>query len=130
VVNPEIPPRISRLEELANNLWWSWHPQARNVFRTLDYQLWKLGGHNPVRELQEIRPETLQTAANDPSFLALYDSVMSTFDADMSDSNTWFTGHYPGLTDSSLAYCNSDTWLSHQKSAISTRQQVQATERR
>jgi starch phosphorylase len=85
-------------------LWWSWHPQARNVFRTLDYQLWKSSGHNPVRELQEVRPETLQTAVTDPSFLALYDSVMSTFDDDMSASNTWFTGNYLNLLDSPLAY--------------------------
>ena len=83
----KIPERIGRLEELANNLWWSWYPQARNVFRILDYQLWKLSGHNPVRELQEVSPEALKAAAADPSFIALYDSVMATFDADISDSS-------------------------------------------
>ena len=59
----QVPERIGRLGELANNLWWSWHPQARNVFRTLDYQLWKLSGHNPVKELRHnsrINDMTLQ----------------------------------------------------------------------
>jgi len=104
VANPKIPERIARLEELANNLWWSWHDQARNVFRTLDYQLWKMSGHNPVKELREASPETLQAAATDPSFLALYDSVMSTFDTDMLNSNTWFALNYPTLLDVPVAY--------------------------
>ena len=104
MADPKIPERIGRLEELANNLWWSWHPQARNIFRVLDYQQWKSSGHNPVRELHEVRPETLQAAITDPSFLALYDSVISTFDADMSDSNTWFAGNYPTLLDGPLAF--------------------------
>jgi starch phosphorylase len=104
VADPKIPERIGRLEELANNLWWSWHPEARNVFRALDYQLWKSSSHNPVRELQEVSPETLQTAVADPYFLALYDSVMSTFDADISASNTWFNSKYPSLLNGPLAY--------------------------
>ncbi|MBN1862185.1 MAG: alpha-glucan family phosphorylase [Dehalococcoidales bacterium] len=99
-----LPPRIDRLGELANNLWWSWHPQARNVFRTLDYQLWKLSGHNPVMELDQARSDTLQAAAADPSFLNLYDSVMSAFDNEMANSGAWFTTNYPDLAHSPIAY--------------------------
>lgn len=104
MTNPILPERISRLDELAYNLWWSWHPQARNVFRTLDYQLWKLSGHNPVRELHKASTETLQAAATDQSFLALYDSVMSAFDTDILNSDTWFAANYPNLLDSLVAY--------------------------
>jgi starch phosphorylase len=104
MVNAKLPERISRLDELANNLWWSWHDQARNVFRTLDYQLWKLSGHNPVGELHKASPETLQAAATSPSFLALYDSVMSFFDSEMFNSNTWFAINYPTRLDSPVAY--------------------------
>lgn len=38
----DTPRRINRLNELANNLWWSCHPQARELFRSLDYQLYIL----------------------------------------------------------------------------------------
>ncbi len=99
-----MPQRISRLDELAHNLWWTWHPQARHIFRTLDYQLWKWSGHNPVRQLHEASPETLQSAATDPSFLALYDSVISRFDNDMSNCATWFATNYPLLSDGLVAY--------------------------
>jgi starch phosphorylase len=99
-----IPERISRLEELANNLWWSWHPQARDLFRTLDYPLWLLSGHNPVKQLHEISTDKLAAAASDPTFLNLYDSVMSAFDADMSDKDSWFATKYPHVLDGPVAY--------------------------
>jgi len=100
----KLPERIGRLEELANNLWWSWHPQARNLFRTLDYPLWRLSGHNPVKQLREINTDKLATAAADPTFLNLYDSVMSFFDADMSNKDSWFSTKYPNVLDSPVAY--------------------------
>lgn len=99
-----LPERIGRLEELANNLWWSWHPQARELFRTLHYPLWRLSGHNPVKQLAEISPEKLAAAANDPAFVRLYDTVMAAFDSEMSDKNSWFSSTYPKLLDGPVAY--------------------------
>ena len=43
-----LPARIERLPELAVDLWWSWHHEARMVFRMLDYPLWRATAHNPV----------------------------------------------------------------------------------
>ncbi len=99
-----LPERIARLDELAHNLWWSWNPQARALFRALDYPLWRLGGHNPVRQLREINAEKLAAAASDPDFLSLYDSVVSAFDARMSDRNSWFATHHPGALQGPVAY--------------------------
>jgi len=101
---PVLPERIARLDELANNLWWSWHPQARDLFRALDYPLWRLGGHNPVKQLREISPDRLQEAASDPAFLTLYDSVMSAFDADVSAQGAWCATNYPHLLQDPVAY--------------------------
>lgn len=100
----KLPERIGRLEELANNLWWSWHPQARDLFRALDYSLWRLGGHNPVKQLREISSDKLAAAATDPTFLNLYDSVMSALDAEMSDKDSWFATKYPNVLDGPVAY--------------------------
>jgi starch phosphorylase len=100
----KLPERIDRLEELANNLWWSWHTQARDLFRALDYPLWRLGGHNPVKQLREISTDKLAAAATDPTFLNLYDSVMSAFDAEMSDNDSWFATKYPSVLDGPVAY--------------------------
>jgi starch phosphorylase len=99
-----LPERIGRLDELSNNLWWSWNTRARELFRALDYPLWRRGGHNPVRLLREISPEKLRAAASDPAFLELYDSIMSAFDADMSGTDSWFAANYPNRLKGPVAY--------------------------
>lgn len=105
MTHQKIPERIGRLEELAKNLWWTWHNQARQLFRALDYPLWKLSLHNPVKQLLDVSPDTLQAAASDAAFLELYDSVMSAYDADLSTTDhTWFHTNYPELSGSSIAY--------------------------
>ena len=45
---PSLPERLFGLGELATNLWWSWHPAARMLFKMLDRQAWKESGHNPL----------------------------------------------------------------------------------
>jgi len=100
----KIPERIGRLEELANNLWWSWHPEGRALFRRLDYSLWRSSGHNPVQQLYEISLEKLQAAAGDNDFLSLYDNAVDVFDKEMTDSNSWYSKKYPNNPQSSIAY--------------------------
>lgn len=99
-----LPERIGRLDELANNLWWSWHPEARAVFRSLDYRLWRISGHNPVKQLRNLSPDKLQAAAKDLAFLRLYDSALSAFDADMSDGDSWFATNHPNLLAGPVVY--------------------------
>lgn len=99
-----LPERIARLDELANNLWWSWHEEARMVFRTLDYPLWRMSVHNPVEQISKVGRDTLESAANDSAFLALYDSVMSKLDADMSSANIQFTGKNDSLLHGPIAF--------------------------
>jgi starch phosphorylase len=100
----KLPERIGRLEELAKNLWWSWHPPARDLFRDLDYPLWRLTGHNPVRQLREMESDTLAAAATDPAYLNLYDSVMSAFDAELSERDSWFAAKHSGTLPGPVAY--------------------------
>ena len=100
----KLPERIGRLEELAKNLWWSWHPPARNLFRGLDYPVWRLSGHNPVKQLLEMDSDKLAAAATDPAYLDLYDSVMSAFDAEMSDRDSWFVTKHHGALPGPVAY--------------------------
>ncbi len=88
---PPIPERIARLEELAIDLWWSWHPEARVVFRRLDYQLWRTTAHNPARMLWLIPREKLQDASADPEFLALYDRAVVALDDARAARNTWWS---------------------------------------
>jgi starch phosphorylase len=88
-----VPARLARLRELAYDLWWTWHP-AREVFRRLDYTLWRQTSHNPVLMLRRLSPEALERAAADPELLAVYDAAIAALDAARAaspDGRTWWS---------------------------------------
>ncbi len=100
----KIPERIGRISELAYNLWWSWHPQARDLFRALDYPIWRTSGHNPVKVLMDSVPDRLKSAAESPDFLALYDSVMADFDSDLNSMKSWYNVNFANSLNGPVAY--------------------------
>ena len=106
--SPKLPPRIGRLFELANNLWWSWHEEGRQIFRSLDYALWRTSEHNPVKQLRSISTEKLEAAARDPAFLEIYDTVMSKFDEEMSRGQDWCGQTNPGKPNGQIAYFSAE----------------------
>src|SRR5256886_709989 len=112
-VFPIMPSRISRLYELAYNLWWSWHPEARALYRKLDPDLWEHVGHNPVHFLSELNPQLLEQAANDRVYLQRYDTILSNFNVYMHPAahETWFSRTYPELSDSVIAYFSAECGL-------------------
>jgi glycogen phosphorylase len=99
---PPLPERISRLNELACNLWWSWNGGARDVFRELDYPLWRFTTHNPVLLLHLVEPERLDFAAADPEFLQIYDRAVAALDAVRSGAGTWWSKN--GNTNGPIAW--------------------------
>ncbi|HEC34374.1 MAG TPA: alpha-glucan family phosphorylase [Chloroflexi bacterium] len=110
-VRERLPPRIERLAGLAYNLWWSWHQEARELFRTLDYPLWRATGHNPVCILLEIPRQRLEEAARDPAFLRQYDAVILAFERDLADGHLWFRHTYPDLNSRPVAYFSAEFGL-------------------
>lgn len=100
----KMPKKINRLPELAYNLWWSWTLDARNLFKRLDYPLWRKTQHNPVEMLNELSSEALNEKASDASFLLLYDKVMMAYDRMHENGHTWFHTTFPELVDKTIAY--------------------------
>jgi len=80
-VTPILPEALKRLEELANNLWYSWNIPARQLFEQLDEELWIRVGHNPKLFLRNIDQRRLDNAVTDQSFLDAYNQVLATYDA-------------------------------------------------
>jgi glycogen phosphorylase len=63
----EVTPQVlyDKCLTLANNLWWSWHPEVVNLFRDLDPIKWRKIDHNPVVLLAEMTPEQLAERASE-----------------------------------------------------------------
>ncbi|MBI5861672.1 MAG: alpha-glucan family phosphorylase [Rhodocyclales bacterium] len=87
-VNPEIPPRLARLEELANNLWYSWDRPTRSLFARLSANLWRAVNHSPKALLKRIDQRRLKEAADDPVFLGTMNRVLAAYDAYHTASTT------------------------------------------
>jgi len=100
----DLPERLSRLSELAYNLWWTWQPEAARLFGRLDYDLWERLGHNPIRLLREIGRPRLDRAVKDKGYLAVFDRVFADFDAYMNQKNTWTSRTHPELNTRPIAY--------------------------
>ena len=78
-VIPNLPAQLEPLREIVFNLWWTWEPSARRLFRHLDPELWDRTNHNPVRMLQLSRQARLIEVARDESFLRDLAEVHGTF---------------------------------------------------
>jgi starch phosphorylase len=78
-VTPTLPPALESLREMTLNLWWTWEPSARSLFRHLDPDLWDRTNHNPVRMLQLSRQGRLEEVSQDKAFLRELKQVHDTF---------------------------------------------------
>jgi len=83
-----LPRRVTRLGELAYNLWWTWNPDAQRLFSHIDTDLWERVYHNPVRFLREVARARINSITFDRYYLELYDRVFRAFDKYMEADNT------------------------------------------
>ncbi len=110
---PNLPENLGGLADLANNLWWSWHPAARMLFKSLDREAWKESTHNPVVMLRAIPDRILESAANDPEYLRQYRIVIDHFRGDLDPEvglpleKTIDPNHFP------IAYFSAEYGLHH-----------------
>ncbi len=117
LLQPALPPRLARLNELAYDLWWTWNPLARDVFKTLDHSLWRQTAHNPVLMLFLMPPDLLQRAAEDDGWLELFDRAIDAMDAFRNKTDTlWASRMGEGAT-RAIAYFSAEFAL-HQSLPI------------
>lgn len=108
---PNIPERLKGLSEIATNLWWSWHPGARVLFKMLDRQTWKASGHNPVKVLFELSREIVEEAAHNPEYLQHYDLILEQFRRDQKTKENCFVERIPDPESHFIAYFSAEYGL-------------------
>jgi starch phosphorylase len=106
-----IPERISRLIDIAYNMWWTWHPEAQDLFRRIDAKLWEDIYHNPILFLREVRQSSLAEAASNPEFIRAYYDILTLFDEYQVFDNTWFKQKYPDKLNKVIAYFSAEFGL-------------------
>ena len=108
---PQIPEQIGGIGELAYNLWWSWHPSARMLYKKLSRPEWKESVHNPVKMLRELPGEVFLAAGNDPKYVSHYSAIMSRFRSDMEENRGWFSTQNSGSPKLPIAYFSAEYGL-------------------
>ena len=110
-VNPQLPKRIEKLGEIANNLWWSWNTEFLRLFKKIDKDLWEKCDKNPVKFLKSVDQEKLEDASKDLSFVREYDKIVENFDNYMNSRDTWFSRKYPDNRNDLIAYFSAEYGL-------------------
>ncbi len=106
-----IPERITRLAEIAYNLWWTWHPEAQGLFRRIDARLWEDVYHNPILFLRQVRQSSLDEAANNPEFIRAYHDILTSFDEYQVFEKTWFKRVHGDKVNRPIAYFSAEFGL-------------------
>ncbi|MGB7544653.1 MAG: alpha-glucan family phosphorylase [Methanothrix sp.] len=110
---PHLPEKISGLRDLAYNLWWSWHPEGRELFKLLNRQGWFLSNHNPVKMLNRMDGRVLEAAASNPHFMRHYHSVMARFESYLNPRAGWFCQSMAAPETCRIAYFSAEYGLHH-----------------
>lgn len=107
------PKELERLVDLAYNLWWHWHADARHLFSDIDPMLWDSVNGNPVQMLHRLAPEAYQSVIDNPTYMRNYREVIEQFDRETTGdpSSTWVGRHRPALLDHTLAYFSAEFGL-------------------
>jgi len=69
MVQFKVPTALKDLEILSKNLWWSWNPEAKELYSSIDRNLWEQVHHNPIALLGSITYSHFLKLAKDPVFL-------------------------------------------------------------
>lgn len=79
-IQATLPARFARLDELGNDLYYSWNRSVRRLFRHLDTECWDACSHNPRVFLRRLRQDRINQAAEDPILLTEYRQTLSGYD--------------------------------------------------
>ena len=78
-----VPAELSKLNELAHNMWWAWNHDARSLFQHMDEDLYAECGQNPVLMLERLSHEKMEAIAKDKAIVKKMNDVYSQFRAYM-----------------------------------------------
>ncbi len=79
MVESSVPERLHPLEALTKNLWWSWYDPARQLFESIDPELWNKVDRNPIDLIDQLNLKKLRELTENEEFLGRMDAVYAEF---------------------------------------------------
>jgi len=110
-----LPAQLQGLERIAYDLYWSWHPQTRALFGSIDRSAWRRF-RSPVAVLQAARDWT--SLLDDSGFMVQYRTLLAAYDAYRANGiDNWYDRTHTGALDGPIAYFCAEFGL-HESLAI------------
>ena len=78
-VKSTLPIELKCLDELAHNMWWVWNYDAREMWRSLDEDLYEKVAHNPVMLLEQLSYERKEAIVKDKAIMKNVKAVYKRF---------------------------------------------------
>ncbi|WP_308275680.1 alpha-glucan family phosphorylase [Prevotella sp.] len=78
-VKSTLPAELKCLDELAHNMWWAWNYEARDMWKSLDKDLYDEVGHNPVMLLDRLSYERKEAIVKDKAIMERVKAVYKKF---------------------------------------------------
>lgn len=103
LVLPKVPDKISPLQEMGQNLWYSWNWDLVKLFIRLDPHIWEDCYQNPVKTLAQLPQRELERAAADDGFVASLNRVYDKYKEYLASRN-WFENSFSDLSGKKIAY--------------------------
>jgi len=110
-VVPQLPKRVAKLAEIANNVWWSWNTEFLRLFELIDKDLWESVGNNPLKFLKLIGQERIEKVVEDQEFIKNYDKTVENYENYINSKDTWFNKNYPNTKKDLIAYFSAEYGL-------------------
>ncbi len=78
-IEPTLPAQLQPLRDLAHNLWWSWHEEAIDLFRSIDPGQFEKLNYNPLALLDHLDIEKAQALLQNAAFMERMEVVLEQF---------------------------------------------------
>jgi starch phosphorylase len=100
-----------RLRALAQNLWWTWHPEVISLFTDLDPHLWREVDHNPIAFLNRISPEQVEHRASEVVLHSRINHAFRRLNEYLEERATWGAVHCGTFSSRPVVYFSAEFGL-------------------
>jgi starch phosphorylase len=100
-----------RLRILAQNLWWTWHPEVIRIFTDLDPHLWRRVDHNPIAFLQQMSDAQIENRASELVLHSRINHAFRRLNEYLEKPQTWGSTNCGNLHSRPVAYFSAEFGL-------------------
>lgn len=78
-IKSSLPKKLKCLDEIAHNMWWAWNYEGRDLFKSLDPELYEKVNANPVLLLERLSYDRKEAIVKDKEIMAKVKKVYKMF---------------------------------------------------